>query len=130
MSWTSTVSKICLVGWKDDKTVWQKRGRDRINQRLATRKGDRGVRSERLIRFRVPLGLMMMGLDIAILFRLWQFSKLEPLLYLGFKPFTCCILFRIAIYDKLVQNNLHNYCYARIMEIQKSNSNKIGVLFC
>ncbi len=34
MSWTSTISKICLVGWKDDKTVWQKRGRDRINQRF------------------------------------------------------------------------------------------------
>jgi hypothetical protein len=35
--------------------------------------------------------------DIAILFRSWQFSKLKPLLYLGFKPFTCYILFRIAI---------------------------------
>jgi hypothetical protein len=34
---------------------------------------------------------------IAILNWLWQFPKLKPLLYLGSKPFTCCILFRIAI---------------------------------
>ncbi len=50
------------------------------------------------------------GLDIAILFRLWQFSKLKPLLYLDFKPSACCILFRIAIFWLIMLGLLIQNC--------------------